>query len=156
MTKLSFLTRKLSSAFALACVLVACASAPIQEMSDARQALQAAREVGASQHAPRYLRQAESYLQQAETSLSEGNIGFKPARENAVSAKQSAITGRTVALAIAAAKNAVAEAVAAGKLSDATQTALREAVAAANQGDDARAIALANQSQALAEQDLTR
>ena len=136
--------------------LSSCATAPIQEMSDARQALQAARDAGTQQHAPRYQRDAETYLQDAERNLGDGSSGYKPARENALAAKQRAITGRHVALAIHAAKNAVAEAVAAGKLSNATQTALQDAVAAANQGDDIRAIALANDSKALAEQDLAR
>lgn len=136
--------------------LSSCATAPIQEMSDARQALQAARDAGTQQHAPRYQRDAEAYLQEAERNLGDGNPGYKPARENAVAAKQRAITGRHVALAIHAAKNAVAEAVGAGKLSNATQTALRDAVVAATQGDDARAIALANDSKTLAEQDLAR
>jgi hypothetical protein len=49
--------------------LAACASAPVQEMSDARQAIAAARQAGAAQEAPAELTQAKHYLQNAEQAL---------------------------------------------------------------------------------------
>lgn len=141
-------------AVVFAASLIGCAAAPIQEMSDARQAVRAAQEADAARHAPRYLDQAESHLQNAELSLTDGARGYKPAREEAVAAKDAAIKGRTLAMAIGAAKAAVAEAVAAGALSEKTEAALREAVAAARAGDDVRATELANTAKQRAEADL--
>jgi hypothetical protein len=63
--------RRVGRAVALAAVLLlaACASAPVQEMSDARQAIQAAEEAGASTHAPEALRDAKRLLTSAERKL---------------------------------------------------------------------------------------
>lgn len=142
------------SAAVFAAGLIGCAAAPIQEMSDARQAVRAAREADAGRHAPRYLHQAEVHLQNAEQALNDGARGYKPARTEAVAAKDVAIQGRTLAVAIGAAKAAVAEAVAAGVLSEKTEAALRNAVAAARAGDDKRAIELAHSAKQRAEADL--
>jgi hypothetical protein len=151
-------TRRAAAMASLAAVLLlaiaACALAPIQEMSDARQALQAAREAGAEKHAPRYWRDAETLLQHAEGALGEGKDGFRTARSDALAAKDAAMKGRSVALAIAAAKSSVAEAVAAGALSDAAEATLQDAVAAARQGDDERAIELADKARRRAEKDI--
>lgn len=138
----------------LAVSLIGCAAAPIQEMSDARQAVRAAQEADAARHAPRYLEQAETHLQNAEHALTDGARGYKPAREEAVAAKDAAMKGRTLAVAIGAAKAAVAEAVAAGALSAKTEAALRDAVAAARAGDDTRAAELARTAKQSAEADL--
>lgn len=134
--------------------LLGCAAAPIQEMSDARQAVRAAQEADAARHAPRYLLQAEGHLQNAEQALTDGARGYKPAREEAIAAKDAAMKGRTLAVAIGAAKAAVAEAVAAGALSEKTEAALRDAVAAARAGDDTRATELAHTAKQRAEADL--
>jgi hypothetical protein len=63
-----------SIAARLACVaalllLAACAGAPVQEMSDARQAIQAAEEAGAREHAPAALSDAQRLLSSAEQKL---------------------------------------------------------------------------------------
>lgn len=134
--------------------LMGCAAAPIQEMSDARQAVRAARQADAGRHAPGYLHQAEKQLQDAEQALNDGARGYKPARDAAVAAKDAAMKGRTLAVAIGAAKAAVAEAVAAGALSAEAESALRNAVAAARVGDDARATELAHIAKQQAEADL--
>lgn len=134
--------------------LVACAVAPTQEMSDARQAVQAAKDAGAPKHAPRYLKEAETFLTHAEQKLGDGKDGYSDARTDAVAAKEAALKGRAVAVAIAAAKSTIAEAVAVGKLSPAAETALREAVNAAKSGNDVRAIELAEQAKRQAESDL--
>jgi hypothetical protein len=73
-------------------LLVACAGAPVQEMSDARQAIQAAREVGANRYVPAELSSAERYLDQAEKQLELGAYG--KARRHALAAKEEAIRAR--------------------------------------------------------------
>lgn len=134
--------------------LVACAVAPTQEMSDARQAVQAAKDAGAPKHAPRYLNESETFLNYAERKLGIGKDGYADARTSAVAAKEAALKGRAVAVAIAAAKSTIAEAVAVGKLSPAAETALREAVNAAKDGNDVRAIELAEKAKSQAESDI--
>ena len=65
-----------------------CASAPIQEMSDARQAISAARSVNQDESDP-FLEKAESLLKQAEKSLHVGD--YREARDNAKAAREQAI-----------------------------------------------------------------
>lgn len=72
-----------------ALALVACQSAPVQEMSDARQAISVASKAGAGQHAAGQLKMAQSYLQSAEQMLNERR--YSQARQDALSAKNSAI-----------------------------------------------------------------
>jgi hypothetical protein len=62
-----------------------CAGAPAQEMSNARQAIKAARDAGAAEVAPQKLNEAQSLLEQAESSLQKGD--YKNARRSAVAAK---------------------------------------------------------------------
>ena len=70
--------------------VVACTSGPpVQEMSDARQAIAVAREAGAAELAPDELRAAEIYLESAQQNLS--NRAYKAARSDAVQAKQKAL-----------------------------------------------------------------
>lgn len=154
----SFLLHALPRAFLIALTVcggfVACAVAPTQEMSDARQAVQAAKDAGAPKHAPRYINESETFLNHAERKLGMGKDGYSDARVSAIAAKESALKGRAVAVAISAAKSTIAEAVAVGKLSPAAETALREAVKAAKDGNDVRAIELADQAKHQAESDL--
>ena len=71
-------------------ILAACASGPpVQEMSDARQAIAVAREAGASEHAPTDLRAAEDYLDSALRNLSKK--AYDQARLDAVEAKNKAL-----------------------------------------------------------------
>ena len=65
--------------------LVGCVSPPVQEMSNARQAIAAAQEAGAAQAAPDTLERAEKLLRQAEKRLQEKM--FREARRAAVAAK---------------------------------------------------------------------
>lgn len=74
------------------CLVAACTSAPVQEMSDARQAIQAAMEAGASRYSTTQMAEAKSLLQQAETALDQG--AYKEARSKAISAKKKAIEAR--------------------------------------------------------------
>lgn len=74
---------------ALLALAAGCETMPVQEMSDARQAIMAARDAGASEHASDQLRAAESSLQSAEKHLSSRN--YAVARREAVEAKSQAI-----------------------------------------------------------------
>ena len=62
---------------------------PVQEMSDARQAIAAAREAGAEELATIHLTAAEFYLKSAEEKLS--NQQFSQARSDAKQAKMKAL-----------------------------------------------------------------
>ncbi len=88
------------SGFVLAIAIAGsgCAAAPVQEMSDARQAVRAAVDAGAAEYAPDELKAAEEYLRRAQESLKIWNFG--QARMNALGAKDRAqgalrITRRT-------------------------------------------------------------
>ncbi|HEY0681728.1 MAG TPA: hypothetical protein VGD45_05325 [Steroidobacter sp.] len=66
--------------------LAACAGAPVQEMSNARQAIKAAREAaGESVAAPASLIEAEALLNRAEDSLQKR--AYKQARRDAIAAR---------------------------------------------------------------------
>lgn len=70
--------------------MVGCATGPpVQEMSDARQAIAVARQAGAETLAPAELREAESFLVSAQRKLSERN--YSQARRDAVQAKNHAL-----------------------------------------------------------------
>ncbi|KPK54445.1 MAG: hypothetical protein AMS22_05860 [Thiotrichales bacterium SG8_50] len=68
-------------------------SAPVQEMSNARQA---AREAGAEQFASQNLSQAEILLRKASLGIERGD--YNGAREHALAARQAAARARVVAL----------------------------------------------------------
>lgn len=124
--------------------LTGCAAAPIQEMSDARQSLQAAHDAGADKYASRNLRNAELTLEQAEKKLEDR--AFKEARINAVAAKTEAMDAQEIALAISAAKDAVSQAAQGGNVSPEVHTLLQQAEQAASQGNKQQAVDLANQA----------
>ena len=78
----------------VAIVIAACATAPpVQEMSDARQAIAAAREAGAAERVPAMLQEAEAHLSSAEVYLSRGDNSpnWSFARRDARAAKQIAL-----------------------------------------------------------------
>ena len=137
------LARLLASLSIITWLLCGCASVPTQEMSDARQALQAARAAGAERDAPDTLRNTKRLLSGAEQALAFGD--YQRARREAISAKEEAIKARTMAVAIGQAKVALANAQAQGhQLPVAVQT-LRDAEAAARLGDASTAVRLAEQ-----------
>lgn len=80
----------------LVVLIGACASIPAQEMSDARQAVQAARDLGAATHAPERLNRAEDLLDQAKQALDAGQ--YDAGRAHALAAKGEAAQARTQAL----------------------------------------------------------
>ncbi len=69
--------------------LFGCQTAPVQEMSDARQAITVATKAGAEEHAAPLLKAAVDYLQSAEGFLNDRK--YELARRDAVSAKSSAL-----------------------------------------------------------------
>lgn len=74
----------------LVCLLAACQTGPpVQEMSDARQAIAVAREAGAADLAPEELRAAEAFLDSAQRKLSER--AYSQARYDALQAKNRAL-----------------------------------------------------------------
>jgi hypothetical protein len=76
--------------FASLIVLAGCATGPpVQEMSDARQAIAVARQAGAAQLAPDALHAAETFLDSAQQKLSRS--AYAQARSDAIQAKNLAI-----------------------------------------------------------------
>jgi PBP1b-binding outer membrane lipoprotein LpoB len=72
-------------------LLAGCQTAPpVQEMSDARQAIMAARDAGAEEKAPAQLSQAIEHLQSAEAALADE--AYARARRDALVAKDHAIS----------------------------------------------------------------
>jgi len=76
-------------------LLAACASAPVQEMSDARQAIRAAQEAGAEKSAAAQLSEAQIALNRAEGDLNKRY--FRRARRNAEEAHRKAVEALSTA-----------------------------------------------------------
>lgn len=81
--------KKLGSLAAVAFLLVACVSPPVQEMSDARQAIRAAREAGAVIYSLEKFNEASELLEKAESKLEVGS--YFEAKRHAVEARKKAI-----------------------------------------------------------------
>lgn len=79
---------------ALLCGLLAagCAGAPAQQMSDARQAIRAAEQAGAGQHAPALLAEAQQLVERARLNLEKGE--YRQARDDADLAREKAMEAR--------------------------------------------------------------
>lgn len=65
--------------------LAACAGAPVQEMSNARQAIKAARDAGAEERVPEVLHEAQALLDRAQESLE--RRAYREARRDAIAAR---------------------------------------------------------------------
>lgn len=72
--------------------LAACATAPVQEMSDARQAIRSAEEAGALLYSRLPLQRAKQMLDRAQTNLEAG--AYFEARRFALDARDEAIMAR--------------------------------------------------------------
>jgi hypothetical protein len=72
-----------------------CAGWPVQEMSNARQAIVAAEKAGAEQYAPDALAEAQTLLESAKAHSSKGD--YRMARDEADRARGKAIEARHVA-----------------------------------------------------------
>ena len=125
-------------------LLSGCTHAPIQEMSDARQALQAAREAGAGAYARPTLAQAEGELTEAEGAIKTDQ--FDLARTQALAAKDGAGTARRVALSMRSAETAVSAADRVGATDHGGHALLEQARAAAAAGDPGQAMDLADRA----------
>ncbi len=77
-------------------LIVGCTTIPTQEMSDARQALNAANHVNAKYYAPNKWQQAQENLKQAEKYLR--NNQFQQARTHAFLVKQHAVSAYNMAI----------------------------------------------------------
>lgn len=122
-------------------MLAACASVPSQEMSDARRAIDAARDAHAQELAPASLRRADSALDSATLALRSGN--YEDARNLARLARDEAILSRELASRVAAAVQGIDAARTAGRPWQGAASLLREAEAVSTAGDTARAVQMA-------------
>jgi hypothetical protein len=147
-SRISEAISRLGTLLALGVILSACAGVPSQEMSDARRAVDAARESDAGRHAPQMMEQASQSLGRASIALRAGD--YDKARRLALSARDSAITARTVGDAVADAEGAIATARAAGRPVDGAREILDLALDAAREGNTDRALEMANRASELA------
>jgi hypothetical protein len=147
-----FATIAKNAGFALlaAAWLAGCATAPTQEMSDARQSVQAAHEAGARDYASHNLRVAVQYLQEAERELELRYFGR--AKHDAVVAKSEALKARNVTLAIKEAEGEVAQSAAPEHVLRQATDLLLEAIQAAGEGRDKKAVRLADEARTLLRQ----
>ena len=84
----SLRARSLLVLITLGTALLGCAGAPVQEMSNARQAIKAAREAGAVRVAPAVMSEAQTLLERAELNLQRRAYG--DARRDAIAARTKA------------------------------------------------------------------
>jgi hypothetical protein len=90
------IARSFLLAVLLAASLVAgCAGMPLQEMSDARQAIRAAERAGAEKHAPQLLGEARTLVERARESMQKGD--YREARDDADRARTTAMEARRLA-----------------------------------------------------------
>ncbi len=93
MPTLRFILLFIAALLATSLMAIACETAPpVQEMSDARQAIAVAREAGAEALASEELFAAEQYLESAEQKLNDQK--YADARHDAIQAKSKALTAR--------------------------------------------------------------
>ena len=97
--------RRFALPFLLVALLAApllggCAGMPLQEMSDARQAIRAAERAGAQQYAPDLLSEAKALVETARQDMHKGE--YRTAREQADQAREKAVEARRRAEAAAA------------------------------------------------------
>ena len=83
------------AALVAAGMLAGCAGAPIQEMSDARQAIRAAERAGAAKYAPEPLAEAKKLVDQARSSMQQRE--YREARDDAERAREKAVEARRIA-----------------------------------------------------------
>jgi hypothetical protein len=133
----------------LSFAVAGCATAPSQEMSDARQALRAAVAAGADQYVAADVGRARSFLEGAEKALALNH--YDRARDGAVAAKRAALWARKVAVGIDDAEQALTRARAAGLDIGAAESALFGAKQAASAGQSSVALERAETSRKLSE-----
>ena len=75
--------------------LAGCAGMPLQQMSDARQAVRAAERAGAQKHAPELLGEAKALVESARQNMHKGE--YRQARDEAELARTKAMEARRIA-----------------------------------------------------------
>ena len=88
-TSVAVIRRRAVYLILLGLLQVGCATAPVQEMSDARQSIKAAKAVSKGGLSDQHLKTAESLLLKAQVALEEGDYGA--ARKNATQAREMAM-----------------------------------------------------------------
>jgi hypothetical protein len=126
-------------------LLSACVTIPIQEMSDARQAIAGAEDAGAERYAAHSLNSAERLMVMAETDLAAKD--YTHAREAAIEAKKFALRARDLGGAFQRVTVLVAEAAAIGTPVAEPRQLLDDAQRAATAGDEPRAGELLQRAQ---------
>lgn len=86
------LIKRCAAILSIVVLLSACSGAPVQEMSDARQAILAAKRAGAETRTPQIYSNAQRYLIAARTALGKGQ--FVVAKRSALNAKKQAVQAR--------------------------------------------------------------
>ncbi|SEH04960.1 Uncharacterised protein [Candidatus Venteria ishoeyi] len=126
-------------------MLSACSSVlpPTQAMSDARQAIQAARDIKAHVYLPANIACAERRLHQAEKELSAGPHAYHYAHFNAEVAKEEAVYAHQLTQTLLSAESGLQQVKAQGFEWLYTEVLLKEAKALALHGDLQKASALA-------------
>jgi len=94
------LIRRIARPFLLAALLAAplfagCAGMPLQQISDARQAIRAAERAGAEKHAPELLGEARGLVESAREFMHKGD--YREARDDAEQARSKAMEARRIA-----------------------------------------------------------
>jgi hypothetical protein len=94
------ITRRLKASLSLVALmafamLAGCVGAPIQEMSDARQAIRAAERAGAVKYAPEPLAEAKKLVEQARSRMQQRE--YREARDDAERAREKAVEARRLA-----------------------------------------------------------
>ena len=138
----------LASLLVAALVLGACVGAPIQEISDARQALRVADQAEAPRHVPANYEQAQALLDEATRDLYAGR--YDEARTAALAAREKAMQARRVAEAIGRAQAAVDAAKANDEPWEEADRLVQQARASAASGEIEPALELAEAAQRLA------
>jgi len=133
----------------LSLLLVGCASYPTQELSDARQALQAAEEANAAQHAPIHLGKATKLLSSAEHALAPEKTSYATARTNALAAKKVAIKARELSLAFTSTIEELKDHALTTPSHNKANKLLQQAQDAAQAGDGILAAALVSKARAV-------
>ncbi len=85
----------IGAAIIVGVLVSACAGAPVQEMSDARQAIRAAQNAGASQKAATQLQSAQALLTSAEKMLQKRM--YRAAKRDAIAARNKAVAAMQTA-----------------------------------------------------------
>lgn len=83
-------------AIAIILLISGCAAAPVQEMSDARQAIRAAKQAGAEEKTPSVYSSAEQDLVTAQIALHRGE--YSRARHRALKAREKAVLARELSI----------------------------------------------------------